>query len=317
MSEKPVFSIVVPMYNESGSILEFYRRVTAVMNGVGDPWEFLLVDDGSKDDTGATILDLAKKDKIVRPVIFTRNFGQQSAVAAGLTYSRGDAVVVIDADLQDPPEVIPELIEKWRQGYEVVYAKRQERQGETFMKKFTARMFYRLINKITDIDIPLDTGFFRLIDRRVVDVINKMGEHHRFFRAMSIWVGFKQIGVEFLRDPRYAGKTSYSYKKMFKLAATAITGFSFWPLQVSMYLGFISAGFSVVAIPFVIFARLNGNAAFAGQATTLIAVLFFGGIQLISLGVLGEYIGRMYDDIRNRPLYIVRHGPDDEFKEKN
>lgn len=312
MSENPIFSVVVPIYNETASLPELYRRISEVMDLTNESWELVLVDDGSRDSSAEMMVEYQMKDPRVRPVIFARNFGQQAAVKAGLDHARGQAVIVIDADLQDPPEIIHELIKKWREGFEVVYAQRTERVGESFLKRFTARMFYRIINKITDIDLPLDTGFFRLLDRRVVDVLNQMPEHHRFFRALSIWVGFKQVAVPYKRAARFAGETNYPFTRMFKLAVTAITGFSFWPLQVAMYLGFVSSGVSVIAIPVVIVMRLAGSEAFFGQASTLIAVLFFGGVQLISLGILGEYIGRLYDEVRGRPLYIVRRGPDDE-----
>ena len=311
MNEKPVFSIVVPMYNEEETLPVLYERISEVMNSTGENWEFVMVDDGSRDRTPSMMRELAEKDKRVRPVIFARNFGQQSAVKAGLDYTRGDAVVVIDADLQDPPEVILELIEKWREGYEVVYAQRTVREGETFFKKLTASMFYRVINRITDIELPLDTGFFRLLDRKVVDELNKLTEHHRFFRGISIWVGYKQIAVPYRRAARFAGETKYPLRKMLKLAMTAITGFSFFPLQAATYLGFISSGISIIVIPIVIVMRLMGNQAFLGQASTLIAVLFLGGVQLIFLGILGEYIGRIYDEVRGRPLYIVREEPED------
>jgi glycosyltransferase involved in cell wall biosynthesis len=311
MREKPVFSIVAPIYNEQGSLPVLYQRISEVMDSTGDPWELVLVDDGSQDTSAEIIRSLAEQDKRVRPVILARNFGHQIAVTAGLDCSRGDAIVIIDADLQDPPEVILELIEKWREGYEVVYAVRESRQGETFFKLWTARMFYRVINRITSMKIPVDTGDFRLMDRKVVDVMNQMREHHRFLRGMSVWVGFKQIGVKYQRAARYAGETHYPLKKMVRLAMTAITGFSFFPLQVATYLGFVASGISIIVIPVVIVMRLIGNQAFLGQASTLIAVLFLGGVQLIFLGILGEYIGRIYDEVRNRPLYIMREKPED------
>ena len=313
MSETPVFSVIVPIYNESGSIPELYRRISEVMGSAGDSWELILVDDGSQDNSTEMIHELAAQDEHVRPVIFARNFGHQIAVTAGLDYSLGQAVVIIDADLQDPPEVILELIEKWRDGYEVVYAVRAEREGESFFKLFTAKIFYRLINRVTSIDIPLDTGDFRLMDRNVVDVLNQMREHHRFLRGMSAWVGFKQIGVPYKRAARFAGETHYPLRKMLLLAFTAISGFSFFPLQLATFLGFFSAGISVLAIPIVVALRLAGSQAFFGQASTLIAVLFFGGVQLISLGILGEYIGRLYDEARGRPLYIVREAPENNL----
>jgi dolichol-phosphate mannosyltransferase len=308
----PVFSVVVPIFNEIESLDELIRRVAGVMDTTDETWELVLVDDGSSDGSSDKIRTLAAEDPRVRPVIFARNFGQQAAVKAGLDYSRGEAVIVIDADLQDPPEVILELIDKWREGFEVVYAQRMEREGESFLKKFTARMFYRVINRLTDINLPLDTGFFRLLDRKVVEILNQMPEHHRFFRALSVWVGFKQTAVPYRRHARFAGETKYPFRKMFKLATTAITGFSFFPLQVATYLGFISSGGAIIAIPVVIVLRLMGSQQFAGQASTLIAVLFLGGVQLIFLGIIGEYIGRMYDEVRGRPLYIVREAPEND-----
>lgn len=311
MSSKPAISIVAPVWNEADSLPEFLVRISEVMGKSKLSWELIVVDDGSTDSSTQILLKQAEKEKHIRPILFARNFGHQIAVTAGLDYSRGDAVVIIDADLQDPPEVIPELIAKWKEGYEVVYAVRKERKGESFFKRITAKFFYRLINRITAIDIPLDTGDFRLMDRRVVDVLNQMREHHRFLRGMSAWVGFKQIGVPYERAARFAGQTHYTLRNMLRLASTAITGFSFFPLQVATYLGFASAGVATIAIPVVIALRLAGNQAFFGQATTLIAVLFFGGVQLISLGILGEYIGRLYDEARGRPLYIVRQAPDE------
>lgn len=307
---KPTFSVVAPVFNEVGNVNEFYRRVRATMEEVGEEWELLLVDDGSTDGSMDKILELAEQDKHVRPVIFARNFGHQLAVTAGLDYSRGQAVVMIDSDLQDPPEVIKELIAKWRAGYEVVYAVRAEREGETWFKLFTASLFYRLIYRITDVDIPMDTGDFRLVDRKVVNVLNQMRERHRFLRGLSVWVGFKQVGVEYKRAARFSGKTKYPLKKMIKFAWDAITSFSYFPLQLAMYIGFISAGISILAIPVVIILRSIESQFFFGQATTLIAVLFLGGVQLISLGILGEYVGRLFDQAKGRPLYIVREAPE-------
>lgn len=303
------YSIIAPIYNEMDNLPELYRRVKNVMDSTRESWELILVDDGSTDGSTNRIRELAMQDAVVRPVIFARNFGHQIAVTAGLDYSRGQAAVIIDADLQDPPEVILELAKKWKEGYEVVYAVRAEREGESWFKLFTASLFYRLIYRITDVKIPLDTGDFRLIDRKVMDVMNNMREKHRFLRGMGAWVGFNQVGVEYKREARFSGVTKYPFNKMLKLALNAITGFSYFPLQVATYFGFISAGIAILAIPFVVFERLTGSQAFYGQATTLIAVLFFGGVQLISLGILGEYIGRIYDEVKGRPLYIVREAP--------
>ncbi|MCE9645024.1 MAG: glycosyltransferase family 2 protein [Chloroflexi bacterium] len=309
---KVTYSIIAPIYNEIDNLPELHRRVSEVMKSSGESWEFILVDDGSTDGSTDKIRELAKKDKHVRPVIFARNFGHQVAITAGWDYARGDAVVIIDADLQDPPETILELAKKWKEGYEVVYAVRGEREGESWFKKFTAAMFYRIIYSITDVKIPVDTGDFRLMDRKVVDVLKQMKERHRFPRGMSAWVGFRQIGVTYRRAARVAGVTKYPFSKMLKLALNAITGFSYFPLQLATYFGFASAGISVIAIPVVIYMRIMGSGAFFGQASTLIAVLFFGGVQLISLGVLGEYIGRLYDEAKGRPLYIVREAPEDQ-----
>lgn len=308
---KITYSIIAPIYNEIDNLPELYRRVKEVMDSSGEPWELILVDDGSTDGSTEKIRELAEKDKIIRPVIFARNFGHQVAITAGWDYARGDAIVIIDADLQDPPEVILELAKKWKEGYEVVYAVRGEREGESWFKLWTASLFYRLIYQITDVKIPVDTGDFRLMDRKVVNVLKQMKERHRFPRGMSAWVGFKQIGVTYKRAARHAGVTKYPFRKMLRLAVNAITGFSYFPLQVATYIGFVSAGISIFAIPVVIVMRMAGNGAFFGQATTLISVLFLGGVQLISLGILGEYVGRLYDEAKGRPLYIVRDAPED------
>ncbi len=293
---------------QEGDIAE---RVGRVMDGLGEPWELILVDDGSTDGSTEAILDLAASDVRVVPLVFARNFGHQVAVTAGLDNSHGQAVVVIDADLQDPPELIPELAEKWREGYEVVYAVRGEREGESWFKKVTASVFYRLIYRITDLRIPLDTGDFRLLDRQVVEAMTQMRERHRFLRGMAAWVGYRQIGVPYTRAARLAGETKYPFRKMLRLALNAVTGFSYFPLQIATYLGFTCAGLSALAIPIVVVLRLVGSQAFFGQATTLLAVLFLGGVQLISLGILGEYVGRLYDEAKGRPLYIVREAPED------
>ncbi len=309
---KITYSIIAPIYNEIDNLPELYRRIKGVMDSSAEPWELILVDDGSTDGSTEKICELAKADKIVRPVIFARNFGHQVAITAGWDYARGDAVVIIDADLQDPPETILELAKKWKEGYEVVYAVRGEREGESWFKLWTASLFYRLIYRITDVKIPVDTGDFRLMDRKVVNVLKQMKERHRFPRGMSAWVGFKQVGVKYKRSARYAGVTKYPFKKMVRLALNAITSFSYFPLQVATFFGFLSAGVAILAIPVVAILRLAGSHFFEGQTTTLISVLFLGGVQLISLGILGEYVGRLYDEAKGRPLYIVREAPADE-----
>jgi polyisoprenyl-phosphate glycosyltransferase len=313
---RPVFSIVTSIFNEAKTLPELYRRVSETMDRTGEGWELILVDDGSLDGSVELIRQLAEQDPRVRPVIFARNFGHQIGITAGLDYSRGQAVIIMDSDLQDPPEVILDLIAKWREGYEIVFAVRAEREGEGWFKLFTASLFYRLIARITDVDIPLDAGDFRLMDRKVITVLNKMRERHRFLRGMSAWVGFRQAGVPYRRAARFAGETKYPFRKMLKLAMNAITGFSYFPLQLATYVGFASAGLSIFSIPLVIALRLLGTQQpLLGQATTLIAVLFLGGVQLISLGILGEYIGRIYDEARGRPLYIVREAPEDVEEE--
>ena len=308
-SEK-MYSIVAPVFNEIESISAFCTKVTEVMGPLENAWELVLVDDGSTDGSTDAIRELAAENSHIRPIIFARNFGHQIAVTAGLDYARGDAVIIIDADLQDPPEVILGLIEKWKEGYQVVYAVRRKREGESKFKLATAALFYRLIQRITDVKIPLDTGDFRLLDRKVVNVMGQMRERHRFLRGMSAWVGYRQIGVEYDRKERFAGSTKYPFKKMLQLALNAITSFSYFPLQMATYIGFVSAGLSIIAIPVVIALRLSNRAELSGQATTLISVLFLGGVQMITLGILGEYIGRIYDEVKGRPLYIVSEAPE-------
>lgn len=309
----PVYSIIAPIFNEAGNIPDLYTRVRDVLDSTGETWELLLVDDGSTDNSADLMREYAGQDERLRPVIFARNFGHQIAVTAGLDYCRGDAVVIIDADLQDPPEVILDLIAKWKEGYEVVYAVREERVGESWFKLVTASLFYRMISSITDVNIPMDAGDFRLLDRKVVDVLNQMREKHRFLRGMSSWVGYRQTGVPYRRVARQVGETKYPFRKMFRLAINAVTSFSYFPLQLATYIGFIAAGISILSIPIVIAIRLWGSETpLLGQTTTLIAVLFLGGVQLISLGILGEYIGRLYDEAKGRPLYIVREAPTDD-----
>ena len=295
---KPAYSIVAPVFNEKECLDVLYSRITEVMDSSGRPWELVLVDDGSTDGSSEIMKSYSEKDPRVRCVFFARNFGHQIAVTAGMDNALGDAVVVIDADLQDPPEVILKLIDKWEEGYEVVYAVRKERDGESWFKKWTASAFYRLIDKIADVRIPLDTGDFRLYDRKVVNVMKQMPERNRFLRGMSSWVGFRQIGVEYHREERYAGTTHYPLKKMLKLALTAITGFSTVPLQLATWLGFGITGLSILAFIIDLIAR--------GENGTAISVFFMGGVLLIILGIIGEYLGRIYDEVRGRPLYVTR-----------
>lgn len=306
MSEKPTLSIIAPVYNEEPVLHELHRRIREVMDATGETWELVLVNDGSRDRSAEIIADLHAADPRVKGISFSRNFGFQIAVTAGLDYAQGDAVVLIDADLQDPPEVIPQMMARWREGYEVVYGVRSDRQGETWFKKFTAKSFYRLIDRITGVNIPLDTGDFRLMDRKVVDVIRRMKESNRFLRGMVPWVGYRQTGVTYQREARYAGESKFrSLRQMVPFAIDAITSFSYFPLQIATYMGFVLAFLSALAIVAVILLRLLTPTELAGQATTLIIVLFLGGVQLLSLGVIGEYIGRIYDEVKGRPLYLI------------
>ena len=302
---RPTISIIAPVYNEEQALSVLYDRVSETLDAIGESWELVLINDGSWDRSLEIMRELHEKDQRVHIVNFSRNFGHQIAITAGADYAQGQAVIIIDADLQDPPSLFADMINKWREGYEVVYAIRKERKGESKFKLWTASLFYRLINSITGVDIPLDTGDFRLMDRKVVDAMHRLREHHRFMRGLSVWVGFKQTGVEYVREERYAGETKYPFSKMLRFALDGITSFSFFPLQLATYLGFVIAGLSILAIIATIVLRLSGSQAFFGQATTLVTVLFLGGIQLISLGIIGEYLGRIYEEVKSRPLYIV------------
>lgn len=312
MSE-PVFSVIAPIFNELENLPLLYARVKEVMDSTGEPWELILVDDGSSDGSTDVIRKLALEDERVRPVIFARNFGHQIAVTAGMDYSRGQAVTIIDSDLQDPPEVILDLIEKWREGYQIVYAVRSEREGESWFKLTTASLFYKLIFKITDVKIPLNTGDFRLIDRTALDVINTMRERNRFLRGMGAWVGFKQIGVEYKRHARHAGQTHYPLKKMLQLALNAITGFSTYPLKLLTTGGIFLVGLSLVLLVLYLLLAIFNNFDLTYILATWLSLIFLAGVLLIGMGILGEYIGRTYDEAKGRPLYIVAEGPKEPF----
>jgi len=304
---KRMISIVAPVYNEESVLEELHRQVVLVMEQQEAPWELVLVNDGSRDQSARLIGELHAKDSRVKGVSFSRNFGFQIAVTAGLDFAQGDVVILTDADLQDPPTVYPKMIAKWREGYDVVYGIRSSREGETAFKLFTAKVFYRIIRRITKIDIPLDTGDFRLMDRKVVNALKRMPERNRFIRGMVPWVGYKQTGVEYERASRFAGESKFSsVKQMLPFALDAITSFSYLPLQLATYLGFFMAVVAALAIVAVVLLRLFGPAdPLLGQATTLVAVLFLGAVQLICLGIIGEYLGRIYDEVKGRPLYLV------------
>lgn len=303
--EKVTVSVIVPVFNEEAVLPETYRQLTAVMAALGEPYELLFVNDGSHDGSGAILEELAKKDRRVRVIHFSRNFGHQAAITAGMDYARGEAVVVIDADLQDPPEVIVEMVRKWREGYEVVYGKRTKREGETFFKRFTASLFYRLLQKVTNVDIPLDTGDFRLLDRKVVEVMRLLREKNRFVRGLVSWVGFRQAALPYTRKKRFAGETKYPLRKMLRLAWDGITSFSDKPLKAASYIGFLLSGLSFVYLLVILIGKLLGKSTVPGWASIVVINLFFNGVILIILGVMGEYIGRIYDEAKGRPLYIV------------
>jgi dolichol-phosphate mannosyltransferase len=296
-------SVVVPMYFEEAVARECHARLSAAVDGFD--YEIIYVNDGSADQTLPILKEIAGEDSRVKVISFSRNFGHQAAVTAGVKHASGQCIAIIDADLQDPPELIPEMVELWKQGYEVVYAKRKKRKGESFFKRMTAKAFYRLLSTLTDTNIPTDTGDFRLIDRKVANAFNTMGEHSRFIRGMVAWLGFKQTPIEYVRDERYAGETKYPLRKMLKLAFDGIMSFSVKPIKMVTNLGAITLLFSLGIIIYVLVSKFTGNALSAGWASTMIVITMLSGVQLISLGVVGGYISRIYEESRNRPIYLV------------
>lgn len=306
----PCLSIVVPMHNESQNVQAFYDRVAGVLDGLGETWEIVCVNDGSRDDTLAQLTELHHRDPRVKVIDLSRNFGKEIALTAGLDHATGDAVIPIDADLQDPPELIPELLAKWREGYEVVNATRRSRQGETWVKKATANAFYRALEKMTSIRIPRNTGDFRLISRPAMAALRRLPERNRFMKGLFAWVGFRQATVYFDRHPRHAGVTTWNYWRLWNLALDGITSFSSLPLRVWSYLG---AGIALCAFfyaSFLILRTLFFGIDLPGYASIMVTILFIGGIQLIGLGVLGEYLGRIFEEVKQRPMYLIResHG---------
>lgn len=309
-NETVTLSVVVPLYNEEGNVAPLLDRITGILDRLPEmpTYEIILVNDGSGDGTLAQIRSEMARRPNITLVNLSRNFGHQLAATAGLDVTRGEAVVLMDGDLQDPPELIAQFVERWRAGYDVVYAVRRTRKGESAFKLFTARMFYRTIKRLTNVSIPVDTGDFRLMSRRVVNALKHSRERHRFLRGMVSWVGFNQTGVEYDRDERHSGVTKYPLSKMFKFAVDGITSFSDAPLRFASYLGFSASTVAFVyalwIIAFKIF-NLNPPTYTRGWASTIVAVLFLGGVQLIGIGILGEYIGRIYDEVKARPLYLV------------
>jgi dolichol-phosphate mannosyltransferase len=301
--ELELLSVVAPIYNEEATLQQFYARVCDSLEGL--PFELVLVDDGSSDSSPHLLQRLAAEDPRVHVVFLSRNFGHQTALTAGLDHASGTAVVMLDADLQDPPELIPRMLDHWRAGCDVVYAVRDQREGESWFKLTTARWFYRLFDRLAHVDLVHNSGDFRLLDRQPLDALLSMRERNRFLRGMTVWVGYRQAAVPYRRDARYAGETKYTVSKMLRFSLDAISSFSHRPLQLATLLGFLISTLAFIAIPVVVALRLAGSY-LPGFGTVTIAVLLLGGIQLIAIGIIGEYVGRIYDEVKGRPLYLVR-----------
>ncbi len=298
-------TVIIPIYNEEINISILYDRLKKVVSDISVSHEFIFINDGSWDNSMKLIRELVEMDSAVRFINFSRNFGHQIAVTAGIDASKGNAVVIIDADLQDPPEVITEMYHKMQEGFQVVYARRKSRAGESFFKKFTAKLFYRILAKITSIKIPVDTGDFRIMDRKIVDVLKDMPEQQKYLRGQIAWVGFKQTYVLYDRDERFAGETGYTYKKMIRLALDGITSFSNLPLKFATMTGFFVSGITFLLSLYALYARFISKDYVPGWTSLILAVLFIGGVQLISIGIIGEYMSRMSANVRKRPLYVV------------
>ncbi|MBD2742824.1 glycosyltransferase family 2 protein [Coleofasciculus sp. FACHB-1120] len=302
----PKYSFIIPIYNEEKSIAELYRRMSAVMERLDAPTELILVNDGSRDRSLQMLRELHEKDPRVCYLSLARNFGHQIAVTAGLNFVRGEAIVILDADLQDPPELIPDMVEKWQQGYQVVYAQRIKRHKEGWFKRFTAYVFYRLLKRLANVEIPTDTGDFCLMDRQVVDILNSMPERNRYIRGLRSWVGFPQTAVYFERPPRFAGEVQYTFRKSVSLAVNGLVSFSKVPLRLSTYVGLFAAAIAVAMAILVLYWRVFvPNSPLTGFTLILVAIFFLGAVQLVSIGILGEYIGRIYEEVKGRPLYTL------------
>jgi polyisoprenyl-phosphate glycosyltransferase len=302
---RPTLSLVVPVFNEISILPEFHQRAAAALRACCETYEIIFVDDGSTDGSLEELRRLAGADPHVRVVSFSRNFGHQTAVTAGLNYSTGAAVVVIDADLQDPPELIPDLLARWREGYQVVYAVRRSRR-EGWGKRAAYRLFYRLLRSLAYVNMPLDAGDFAIMDRRVVELLNEMPERNRFVRGIRAWVGFKQTGLEYDRQPRFAGESKYPFTKLMRLAYDGVISYSFVPLRVVTQLGFVISVVAFAAIAYLLGLKLLFGISLKGWTSTIVTILFLGGVQLVSIGILGEYVGRIFDEVKRRPLYVVK-----------
>jgi dolichol-phosphate mannosyltransferase len=308
-------SIVIPVFNEEKNLPSLYTRLKQALEAIPGQHELIFVNDGSSDGSLQHIRQLADSDKSVKYIDFSRNFGHQVAVSAGIDHCTGEAVVIIDADLQDPPELIPSLWHKMKEGYEVVYARRKKRAGEGAMKKLTAKLFYRSLARITNIDIPLDTGDFRIMSRKIVQVLQQMPEQHKFLRAQIAWAGFAQTSIEYDRDPRNAGASGYTYRKMIRLALDGITGFSNLPLKMATIAGFLVSGITFLVSLYALYSRFVSKDYVPGWTSLILAVLFIGGVQLISIGIIGEYISRISTNVRKRPLYVIQEKNTDASSE--
>jgi dolichol-phosphate mannosyltransferase len=298
-----LLSVVTPMHDEQDNVRPLYDRMCSALAGID--WELVVADDGSRDATAQRLAEIAAADERVKVVTLSRNFGHQAALTAGLEHARGDAVVMLDADLQDPPEVIPDLVGCWRDGADVVYAVRQSRAGETRMKLATAHVFYRLMRRLAQIELPVDAGDFRLMDRRALEALLAMPERARFLRGMTVWIGFTQTAVPYEREARSSGRSKFPPARMLRFAFDAIASFSYFPLQLATVLGFVLALLAFLAIPLTVIARYS-DLFVPGISSTLVVILLLGGIQLMTIGIIGEYVGRIYDEVKRRPLYIVR-----------
>lgn len=299
-------SVVIPVFNEESNLLVLHERLVNVITSISNNYELIFVNDGSKDKSLQIIKELANKNPQIKYIDFSKNFGHQLAVFAGLENAKGDAIVIIDADLQDPPELIKDLYHKMIEGYDVVFAQREQRVGESWHKLITAKLFYRFINRLSDVSIPLDTGDFRIISKKINDIIVSMPEWNKFLRGQIAWTGFNQTSIQYTREERYAGKTNYSYSKMFSFAFDGITAFSNLPLRLATYLGFVVSLISFFFILYTLYQKyINGNVV-QGWSSLMVSILFIGGVQLICLGIIGEYLGRIMDNVKQRPLYIVR-----------
>jgi dolichol-phosphate mannosyltransferase len=302
----PKYSFIVPIYNEEDTLFEMYRRVRAVMDQMDGPVELVLVNDGSRDRSLSLMRELHEQDPQVCYLSLARNFGHQVAVTAGLNFVRGQAIVILDADLQDPPELIPALVEQWQQGYQVVYAQRTKRLRESWFKRLPAYVFYRLMRRLADVEIPVDTGDFCLMDRQVVDVLNTMPERNRYIRGLRSWVGLQQTSVYFEREPRFAGEVKYTFRKSLSLAVNSLVSFSKLPLRLSTYVGLVAAVAAVLMAVLVLYWRIVApTSPLTGFASIMIAIFFLGAVQLVSIGILGEYVGRIYEEVKGRPLYVL------------